>query len=166
MLYEFYCFVIRFVVLYTFFFLFNFLFSNRIILTNLCSVYISPQPSPNTPQPRPNTNSQPNPVNEPEKILLSDSKSVHIDSKIDSESESDDNLEGSMDKGASHVEDSDRCGGDELLSDVNEDNISEDVVREIGSEEESDSNNKDQPFRGRAFRFGDDGKIHLEVGQL
>ncbi|KAH7550623.1 hypothetical protein JRO89_XS13G0233500 [Xanthoceras sorbifolium] len=125
-----------------------------------------PQPSLNTPHPSPNTNSQPNPVNEQEEILLSDSESVHIDSMTDSESESDDNLEEGGDKGASHVEDSDRSGGDELLSDVNEDNISEDVVREIGSEEESDSNNTDQPFRGRAFRFGDDGKIHLEVDQL
>ncbi|KAL5852843.1 hypothetical protein ACOSQ3_007961 [Xanthoceras sorbifolium] len=71
----------------------------------------TPQPSPNIPQPSPNTNSQPNPVNEPEKILLSDSESVHIDSRTDFESESDDNLEEGGDKNGSHVKDSDKSGG-------------------------------------------------------
>ncbi|KAL5766549.1 hypothetical protein ACOSP7_017166 [Xanthoceras sorbifolium] len=70
-----------------------------------------PQPSPNTPHSSPNTNSQPNPVNKLEEILLSDSESVHIDSMTNSESESDDNFEEGGDKGASHVEDSDRSRG-------------------------------------------------------
>ncbi|KAL5738807.1 hypothetical protein ACOSP7_031568 [Xanthoceras sorbifolium] len=45
------------------------------------------------------------------------------------------NEEKGQDKGAFHVEASDRTSGDELLSDVNEDNISEEMVKEICSDE-------------------------------
>ncbi|KAL5762573.1 hypothetical protein ACOSP7_018837 [Xanthoceras sorbifolium] len=59
-------------------------------------------------------------------------------------------------------EDSDVSGGPDRWSDVNEENISEEVVREMG-----DSNCEvERGFRGRAFKLGDDGKIQLEVGQL
>ncbi|KAK2662250.1 hypothetical protein Ddye_000824 [Dipteronia dyeriana] len=46
-------------------------------------------------------------------------------------------------------------------SDVNGDDISEEVVREEGIE-----NGVKQLYMGRAFRLSDDGRIRLEVGQL
>ncbi|KAH7575276.1 hypothetical protein JRO89_XS02G0074000 [Xanthoceras sorbifolium] len=58
--------------------------------------------------------------------------------------------------------DSDVSGGPDGWSDVNEENVSEEVVREMG-----DSNcNVKRGFRGRAFKLGDDGKIHIAVRQL
>ncbi|TXG51874.1 hypothetical protein EZV62_021043 [Acer yangbiense] len=49
------------------------------------------------------------------------------------------------------------------LSDVNEDNISQEVVLENGSGSEGEI---DQPNRGTTFTLGEDGRIKLEVGQL
>ncbi|TXG69601.1 hypothetical protein EZV62_004536 [Acer yangbiense] len=49
------------------------------------------------------------------------------------------------------------------LSDVNEDNISQEVVLENGSGSEGEI---DQPNRGTTFTLGEDGRIKLEVDQL
>ncbi|KAL5736443.1 hypothetical protein ACOSQ2_031231 [Xanthoceras sorbifolium] len=62
-------------------------------------------------------------------------------------------------------EESDVSSGSDGWSDVNEENISEEVIRDMGSLSDSDCN-VEGVFMSRDFKFGDDGKIQLEVGQF
>ncbi|KAI9161422.1 hypothetical protein LWI28_017228 [Acer negundo] len=101
--------------------------------------YVQPNPPQQANVLHPNPPMQPNPPN----II----KQGGRDSEVDRDNNFKDNSEGE---------------GDGLL-DVNEENVSQEVVREINSDEDGDV---EQPYRCKAFMLDGDGRITLEVGQL